>query len=82
MGGSGTDALRVDFDGRLKLEFHGSKISSDAGVLAYRELDDALGLNAMTGSLLQDWRAGKNAQYTVVGKVEWYAGELFPRVGL
>jgi len=37
-------ALRVDFERSVRLEFHGSRVTSDAGLMAYRELDDAMGL--------------------------------------
>ncbi len=59
--------LRVDFDRRLKLEFHGSKITSDAGLLAYRELDEVLGLTDLGGAALSDLRRGKNTRHLLTG---------------
>ena len=70
--------LRVDFDRRLKLEFHGSKVTSDAGFLAYRELDDALGLTEVAEGLFQDSRTGKNGRHGMVGQ---FRQSLFGRLG-
>ena len=60
-------SLRVEFDRRLKLEFHGSRITSDAGLLAYRELDDALGLTDIAGAALSECRRGKNTRHMLTG---------------
>ncbi len=59
-------ALRVRFDRRLKLEFHGSRLTSDAGLLAFRELDEALGLTDLAGDALTDTRTGKNGRDSLV----------------
>jgi hypothetical protein len=59
-GDSQNDPLRVDFDRHIKLQFHGSTVTSDAGLLAYRELDDALDLTSTAASGLHDPRTGQN----------------------
>lgn len=60
------ERISLTFDRTIKLEFHGAKVTSDAGLLAYRELDGALGLFNSVPSLLQDKRTGRNIQHTIV----------------
>src|ERR1700716_2561322 len=66
--GEANDAvLRLDFDRRFMLQFHGSVVTSDAGLLPYRELDDVLGLSALASDVLADARTGKNGRHALVG---------------
>jgi DDE family transposase len=59
--------LRLDFDRRLMLQFRGSAITSDAGLLAYRELDNTLGLTDRGTDILSDARTGKNGRHRLAG---------------
>src|SRR5260370_25407150 len=60
-------ALRLDFDRRVMLRFHGSAITSDGGLLAYRELDDVLAMTTCGGERLAEARTGKNRRHLLVG---------------
>src|SRR6202030_1528464 len=66
-GESNDEVLKLDFDRRVMLQFRGSVVTSDAGLLAYRELDDALGLSTMAGETLADARTGRNGRHALVG---------------
>ena len=63
MGEAERQPLRVDFDRRIKLEFHGARITSDGGLLAYGELDNAVGLVDTAVAALSDGRRGKNIRH-------------------
>ncbi|MDF3635689.1 IS1380-like element IS1247 family transposase, partial [Enterobacter cloacae] len=58
---------RVDFDPRVRLEFRGTQLSSDGGLLVMRELDDALGLSDLASAALRDTRSGKNTVHRLDG---------------
>ena len=71
-------ALGLGFDRRLKLEFHGTKVTSDGGLLACRELDDALGLSETAGEVLTDTRTGANGRHSLIGQ---FRQSVFGRLG-
>src|SRR5260221_758204 len=58
--------LRLSFDRRIKLELPGSKVTSNGGLLALPELDDALGLSVMAGEGLSCTRTCSKRGPTVV----------------
>jgi len=66
MGEKTEEALKLQFDKRLRLEFQGIRITSDAGLLVFRELDEALVLTEKAPSYLRDTRGGRNVQHEIV----------------
>ncbi len=57
------ERLNIHFNSKIRLEFHGARLTSDGGLLAYRELDDALRLFDSVSVLLRDRRTGRNIQH-------------------
>jgi len=66
MGEKAREALRLQFDRRLRLEFHGARITSDGGLLACRELDGVLQLTEAAPTYLRETRGGRNVQHEFV----------------
>jgi len=66
MGEKIKETLKLQFDKRLRLEFHGARITSDAGLLACRELDGVLGLTEVAPTYLRETRGGRNVQHELV----------------
>lgn len=66
MGEKQKDGLKLNFDGRLRLQFQGASITSDAGLIACRELDEALGLTEQAEGILSEARTGRNIQHDLV----------------
>jgi hypothetical protein len=66
MGEAKNGAERLDFDGSIRLEFRGAKVTTDAGLLVIRELDEATGLTEMASGMLAEARAN-NRRHDLAG---------------
>jgi hypothetical protein len=55
--------FQFTFNGFLKVAFQGSRVTSDAGLLLVRELDERLGLETIIAAHLSDSRQGMNTQF-------------------
>ena len=66
-GAGETGVRRLGFDRRVRLEFLGTQLSSDGGLLVMRELDDVLGLSDLASGALNDNRRGKNTVHRLEG---------------
>ena len=62
MGEKQNRPFHFSFNSSLKVDFQGSRITSGAGLLLVRELDERLGLNQLISGNLTDNRRGKNTQ--------------------
>ena len=63
MGEGRMEALRVGFDGRVRLQFHGATVSTDAGLFPYRDLDEAARLTEQSAAALFVFRTGSNIRH-------------------
>ena len=63
MGDAKSGPVRLSFNPQLRVEFRGSAVTSDAGLLLPRELDEHLGLSALIERHLSDPRTGRNYQF-------------------
>ena len=66
MGDDEKTPLKLNFDPKVHLDFRGATITSDAGLLACRELDHALGLTDSSDDFLKESRTGKNIRHKLI----------------
>ena len=66
MGDDEKTPLKLDFDSKVRVEFRGATITSDAGLLACREFDDALSLTDSADEFLKESRTGKNILHQLI----------------
>ena len=63
MGEKQNGPFQLSFNASLKVDFHGSRVTSDGGLILVRELDEKLGFGRLIDQHLVDYRQGKNTQF-------------------
>ena len=66
MGETQERTFQLSFNGSLRVDFQGSRVTSDGGLILVRELDERLGLSALVQRHLSDSRRGKNTQLPLI----------------
>src|SRR5438132_11989542 len=65
VGDAKSSPIRLAFNPQLRVEFRGATVTSDAGLLLPRALDERLGLDALIERHLSDPRTGHNLQFSL-----------------
>ena len=68
MGEKPNQPFQLSFNPSLKVDFQGSRVASDGGLILVRELDERLGLGELIAQHLTDSR-GKNTQLPLEGRL-------------
>ena len=63
MGESPNQPFQLSFNASLKIDFQGSRVTSDGGLILVRELDERLRFGELIQQHLTDSRRGKNTQF-------------------
>ncbi len=63
MGEKERKPFQLTFNGLLKVDFQGSRVTSDGGLILVRELDERLGLGKLIDEYLSDSRQGLNKKF-------------------
>ena len=66
MGEKENKPFQLTFNGFLKVDFQGSRVTSDGGLILIRELDERLGLGKLIDEHLTDSRQGSNKKFPFV----------------
>jgi predicted ribosome quality control (RQC) complex YloA/Tae2 family protein len=62
MGDKQNQPFQLSFNASLKIDFQGSRVTSEGGLIVVRELDERLGFGELIENNLTDSRRGKNTQ--------------------